>query len=154
MPTPSPNVVMTGAAPTKAAPSRSKHKDSRLEFNIDKDPGKHSKAGLNLHGCTIPGASDHIVDMSDNQAGIFSLASTNSLTGNRVSNSFNGMLLNAGGCGSFGTYDRNVCQDINIQRWRINLYFKKATTSINLYVMVLTAWLCKRRIIRIYLGQY
>jgi parallel beta-helix repeat protein len=62
-----------------------------------------------LHGCTIPGTSNRIADTSDNQAGIFSLAATNSLTGNRVSNCFNGMFLIAAGSGR-GPSNGKVCQ--------------------------------------------
>jgi len=62
-----------------------------------------------LHGCTIPGTSNRIADTSDNQSGIFSLASTNSLLGNRVSNSFNGMLFKAGGIGRGDSHGK-VCE--------------------------------------------
>jgi parallel beta-helix repeat protein len=62
-----------------------------------------------LHGCTIPGTSNRIADTSDNQSGIFSLAATNSLTGNRVSNAFNGMFLSAGGKGR-GPSAGKVCE--------------------------------------------
>ena len=62
-----------------------------------------------LHGCTVPGTSGRIADTSDNQSGIFTRAATNSLTGNRVSNSFNGMLLKAGSIGRGESYDK-VCE--------------------------------------------
>ena len=89
-----------------------------------------------LHGCTVPGTSNRIADTSDNQrlvpttllfcqimhtdhililsnisfqSGIFSRGSTNGLTGNRVSNSFNGMFFNAGGIGRGDSYNK-VCE--------------------------------------------
>ncbi|KAL9179269.1 hypothetical protein ACHAXT_008559 [Thalassiosira profunda] len=62
-----------------------------------------------LHGCTVPGTSGRIADTSDNQSGVFSRAATNSLTGNRVSNAFNGMLLKAGSIGRGESYDK-VCE--------------------------------------------
>ena len=62
-----------------------------------------------LHGCTVPGTSGRIADTSDNQSGIFIRAATNSLVGNRVSNSFNGMLLKAGSIGRGASYDK-VCE--------------------------------------------
>ncbi len=62
-----------------------------------------------LHGCTVPGTSNMISDTSDNQSGIFTRAGTNSLVGNRVSNSFNGMLLKEGSIGRGESYDE-VCE--------------------------------------------
>ena len=62
-----------------------------------------------LNGCTVPGTSNRIADTSDNQSGIFSRASTNSLQGNRVANSFNGMLFDAGGIGR-GESTGKVCE--------------------------------------------
>lgn len=62
-----------------------------------------------LHGCTVPGTSNRIADTSDNQSGIFTLAATNALVGNRVANSFNGMLLKAGSIGRGESYGR-VCE--------------------------------------------
>lgn len=62
-----------------------------------------------LHGCTVPGTSNRIADTADNQAGIFTRAATNSLTGNRVSNSFNGMFLKEGSIGRGESYDK-VCE--------------------------------------------
>ena len=62
-----------------------------------------------LHGCTLPGTSNRIADTSDNQSGIFTRAATNTLLGNRVSNSFNGMLLKAGSIGRGESYGK-VCE--------------------------------------------
>jgi hypothetical protein len=62
-----------------------------------------------LHGCTVPGTSNRIADTSDNQSGIFSRSASNDLTGNRVANSFNGMLLQAGGIGRGESYGK-VCE--------------------------------------------
>ena len=62
-----------------------------------------------LHGCTIPGTSNRIADTSDNQSGIFTRAATNSLSGNRVSNSFNGMFLLAGNTGRGSSFGK-VCE--------------------------------------------
>jgi hypothetical protein len=62
-----------------------------------------------LHGCTVPGTSNRIADTSDNQSGIFSRAATNSLQGNRVANSFNGMMIDAGSIGRGDSYGK-VCE--------------------------------------------
>ena len=75
-----------------------------------------------LHGCTVPGTSNRIADTSDNQAGIFSRAATNNLVGNRSANSFNGMLLSAGGRGRGASYDK-VCEpDASIGRIEGNTF--------------------------------
>ena len=62
-----------------------------------------------LHGCTVPGTSNRLADTSDNHSGIFSKAFTNSLTGNRVANAFNGMFFAAGGMGR-GESNGKVCE--------------------------------------------
>lgn len=75
-----------------------------------------------LHGCTIPGTSNRIADTSDNQAGIFTRAATNRLLGNRVSNAFNGMLLDGGGIGR-GESDGIVCEsDAKLGRYEGNTF--------------------------------
>mmetsp|Transcript_32276 Transcript_32276/g.67849 ORF Transcript_32276/g.67849 Transcript_32276/m.67849 type:complete len:1275 (+) Transcript_32276:77-3901(+) len=75
-----------------------------------------------LHGCTIPGTSNRIADTSDNQSGIFSRAATNSLSGNRVSNSFNGMLLDAGSIGRGESYDKVCESDAKLARYEGNTF--------------------------------
>eukprot|EP00551_Chaetoceros_affinis_P006400 CAMPEP_0203682988 /NCGR_PEP_ID=MMETSP0090-20130426/47288_1 /ASSEMBLY_ACC=CAM_ASM_001088 /TAXON_ID=426623 /ORGANISM="Chaetoceros affinis, Strain CCMP159" /LENGTH=1506 /DNA_ID=CAMNT_0050552109 /DNA_START=94 /DNA_END=4614 /DNA_ORIENTATION=+ len=76
-----------------------------------------------LHGCTVPGTSNVIADTSDNQSGIFSRASNNSLIGNRVANSFNGMLLQALGSGRGADNVGKVCEADNaIGRWAGNVF--------------------------------
>ena len=65
--------------------------------------------------------SNRIADTSDNQSGIFTLAATNSLTGNRVSNSFNGMLLKGGN--GRGASKNKVCgADAKIARYEGNTF--------------------------------
>ncbi len=76
-----------------------------------------------LHGCTVPGTSNAIADTSDNQSAIFSRASNNNLIGNRASNSFNGMLLQALGRGRGADNYPNVCEADNaIGRWVGNVF--------------------------------
>ena len=52
-----------------------------------------------MNGCTVPGTSNREGDTKLNQAGIYSLSSTNDLVGNRVVNSFNGMFFDSGASG-------------------------------------------------------
>ncbi len=76
-----------------------------------------------LHGCTIPGTSNRDADTSLNQSGIFTRAATNSLTGNRVSNSFNGMFLLADGKGRGPTSAGQVCESAaKLARWEGNTF--------------------------------
>ena len=76
----------------------------------------------NLHGCTVPGTSNLIADTSDNQSGIFSLAATNSLTGNRASNNFNGMFLKGGGIGRGDSYDKVCASAAKLARYEGNTF--------------------------------
>jgi parallel beta-helix repeat protein len=80
---------------------------NRVKYNVVTCPFPFGSSVL--HGCTVPGTSNGIADTSDNQSGIFSRAATNSLTGNRVANAFNGMLLSAGGIGRGPSYGK-VCE--------------------------------------------
>jgi parallel beta-helix repeat protein len=80
---------------------------NRVKYNVVTCPFPFRSSVL--HGCTVPGTSNGIADTSDNQSGIFSRAATNSLTGNRVANAFNGMLLSAGGIGRGPSYGK-VCE--------------------------------------------
>jgi len=73
-------------------------------------------------GCTIPGTSNRIADTSDNQAGIFTRAATNSLIGNRVSNNFNGMLLKAGSIGRGDSYGKVCESDAKLARIEGNTF--------------------------------
>ena len=68
---------------------------------------------VELHGCTVPGTSNRIADTSDNQSGIFSRSANNDLVGNRASNSFNGMLLQAVGMGRGADNAGKVCEADN-----------------------------------------
>jgi hypothetical protein len=52
-----------------------------------------------MNGCTVPGTSNVEGDTKLNQAGVYSLSSTNDLIGNRVANSFNGMFFDSGAFG-------------------------------------------------------
>ena len=76
----------------------------------------------NLHGCTVPGTSNRVADTSDNQSGIFSLAATNNLIGNRVVNSFNGMFLQGGGIGRGESYGKVCSSDAKIGRIEGNTF--------------------------------
>ena len=80
---------------------------NELKYNIVICPFPFSDDTLN--GCTVPGTSNRIADTSDNQSGIFSRAATNSLIGNRVANTFNGMLLKEGSIGRGESYGK-VCE--------------------------------------------
>lgn len=55
-------------------------------------------------------------------SGIFSTASTNDLTGNRVSNSFNGMFINAGNIGRGDSYGKVCAQDALLGRIEGNTF--------------------------------
>ena len=80
---------------------------NKINYNVITCPFPFSDNAL--HGCTIPGTSNRIADTSDNQSGIFTRAATNSLTGNRSSNNFNGMLLKEGSIGRGESYGQ-VCE--------------------------------------------
>mmetsp|Transcript_18923 Transcript_18923/g.27465 ORF Transcript_18923/g.27465 Transcript_18923/m.27465 type:complete len:151 (+) Transcript_18923:2-454(+) len=75
-----------------------------------------------LHGCTVPGTSNREADTKVNQAGIFTLAATNDLIGNRVSATFNGMLLQAGGIGRGEAYGKVCTSDSALGRWEGNTF--------------------------------
>jgi parallel beta-helix repeat protein len=81
------------------------YNDIRYNVVICPNPFSHPT----LHGCTVPGTSGRIADTHDNQSGIFTRAATNSLTGNRVANSRNGMLLKTGSIGRGESYNK-VCE--------------------------------------------
>jgi hypothetical protein len=66
-----------------------------------------------FNGCTVPGTSNRIADTSDNQSSIYSRAATNDLIGNRSSNSFNGMFLQALGMGRGSSNAGKVCESDN-----------------------------------------
>jgi len=60
-----------------------------------------------LQGCTVPGTSNDQSDTELNQSGIYSLTPSFHCIGNRVSNAFNGMLVEAGR--GRGAAHNNVC---------------------------------------------
>lgn len=76
-----------------------------------------------LHGCTVPGTSNRIADTRDNQSAIYSRAANNDLVGNRASNSFNGMLVQALGDGRGEDNAGRVCESDNrIGQWIGNVF--------------------------------
>ena len=93
---------------------------NKINYNVITCPFPFSDNAL--HGCTIPGTSNRIADTSDNQSGIFTRAATNSLTGNRSSNNFNGMLLKEGSIGRGESYGQ-VCESAaKIARYEGNTF--------------------------------
>lgn len=70
----------------------------------------------------ISGTSNRESDTSVNHAGIFSLAATNDLIGNRVANSFNGMLIQAGGIGRGSAYGKVCTSDAQLGRIEGNTF--------------------------------
>ena len=64
-----------------------------LAFNVVICP--HAFRGP-LGGCTIPGTDNHEADTAVNQAGIWAMSAHNDYVGNRVVNSFNGLLFHPG----------------------------------------------------------
>ena len=90
---------------------------------------------VTLHGCTVPGTSNRVADTSDNQAAFFSRAATNNFIGNRASNAFNGMFLQAGGIGRGSSYDK-VCEQDEVR-------FNRITDSVY-RVYPHSYFLCKR----------
>mmetsp|Transcript_30397 Transcript_30397/g.90675 ORF Transcript_30397/g.90675 Transcript_30397/m.90675 type:complete len:108 (-) Transcript_30397:3079-3402(-) len=68
-------------------------------------------------GCTIPGTSNTQADTSNNQAGIYNETAANDLIGNRCSNSFNGMLLQANGQGRGSVYGKVCTNHLALGRW-------------------------------------
>ena len=67
---------------------------NRFMYNVGICP--YSLAGP-MQGCTIPGTDNDQADTGLNQAGIWSLAHANDFVGNRMANSYNGLLWQSQG---------------------------------------------------------
>ena len=72
---------------------------NRFLYNVAICP--HALKGAK-HGCTIPGTDDAQADTALNQAGLWGLGSINHMIGNRMANSFNGMMYEVGAFGGVG----------------------------------------------------
>lgn len=82
---------------------------NRIMYNVVVCPW--SLAQSPFHGCTIPGTNNAESDTPLNQAGIYTVTAANDFIGNRAVNSFNGLLLQAGGCNAhlpFGRWEGNT----------------------------------------------
>jgi len=93
---------------------------NQIKYNVVICPW--SLAHPTLHGCTIPGSFNAESDTPLNQAGIYTDTAANDFIGNRVSNSFNGLLLQASGSGRGAAYG-NVCTShLAFGRWEGNTF--------------------------------
>lgn len=81
-----------------------------------------SRVSLLIPGCTVPGTSNSQADTALNQAGIFTVTAANDLIGNRIANSFNGMLLDANGQGRGSTYGQVCSNNLEYGRWEGNTF--------------------------------
>ncbi|KAL7542580.1 hypothetical protein ACHAXR_011906 [Thalassiosira sp. AJA248-18] len=79
---------------------------NRIQYNVVICPW--SLADPTFFGCTVPGTANAESDTPLNHAGIYTDTAANDFIGNRVSNSFNGLLLQASGTGRGAAYGR-VC---------------------------------------------
>lgn len=75
-----------------------------------------------LLGCTIPGSSNSQADTANNQAGIYTETAANDLIGNRVANSFNGMLLQANDQGRGEAYGKVCTGHLEFGRFEGNTF--------------------------------
>jgi len=81
-----------------------------------------SLAHPTLHGCTIPGTDNAESDTPLNQAGIYMDTAANDMIGNRASNSFNGLLLQASRSGKGAAYGRVCTNHLAFGRWEGNTF--------------------------------
>ena len=75
-----------------------------------------------LRGCTVPGTDNAEADTPLNQAGIYTDTAANDFIGNRVSNSFNGLLLQASGSGKGAAYGQVCTSHLSFGRWEGNTF--------------------------------
>lgn len=88
-----------------------------LAYNVAICPWKFSDGG-----CTVPGTSNDQADTSLNQAGLYSVAPTNNLIGNRMANHFNGMFLEVNGVGRGPAYNKVCTRNTPIGRIEGNVF--------------------------------
>eukprot|EP00547_Thalassionema_nitzschioides_P005356 CAMPEP_0194200236 /NCGR_PEP_ID=MMETSP0156-20130528/930_1 /TAXON_ID=33649 /ORGANISM="Thalassionema nitzschioides, Strain L26-B" /LENGTH=1934 /DNA_ID=CAMNT_0038925209 /DNA_START=189 /DNA_END=5989 /DNA_ORIENTATION=- len=75
-----------------------------------------------LRGCTVPGTDNAEADTPLNQAGIYTSTAANDIIGNRVCNSFNGLLLQASGSGRGDAYGMVCTNHLEFGRWEGNTF--------------------------------
>lgn len=75
-------------------------------------------------GCTIPGSPNGQADTALNQAGIWMTGAQNDLLGNRMANSFNGMLVDVGHFprGGGASHGKSCVSGERIGRWEGNTF--------------------------------
>lgn len=93
---------------------------NQIKYNVVICPW--SLAHPTLHGCTVPGTFNGESDTPLNHAGIYTDTAANDFIGNRVSNSFNGLLLQASGSGRGAAYGRVCTSHLAFGRWEGNTF--------------------------------
>eukprot|EP00985_Skeletonema_marinoi_P024316 scaffold16804_cov299-Skeletonema_marinoi.AAC.1 len=93
---------------------------NQIKYNVVVCPW--SLAHPTLHGCTVPGTFNAESDTPLNHAGIYTDTAANDFIGNRVSNSFNGLLLQASGSGRGAAYGRVCTSHLAYGRWEGNTF--------------------------------
>jgi plastocyanin len=95
---------------------------THLEYNVAVCPFRLNDPYKS--GCTIPGSPNGQADTSLNQAGIWLTGPQNHMIGNRMSNSFNGMLVdvNHHGRGGGGVWQKSCVYGQRVGRWEGNTF--------------------------------
>jgi len=91
-----------------------------IKYNVVVCPW--SLAHPTLHGCTVPGTANAESDTPLNQAGYYTDSAANDFIGNRASNSFNGLLLQASGSGRGAAYGKVCTNHLAFGRWEGNTF--------------------------------